>query len=115
MSRQRIHTVRFDVKVAVDEPIPEARHVLETATELGWNDARFTQHREDVSVVAGPPQTLARNHVMPDIQAGFDDDLQFALRGVLLSRGSEEFLTRERLQPAQEPELVANLRDARRQ
>ena len=91
----------FNVKVAVDETIAEARHIFQAPAQAGLDDPRFVEDREHLAIVAGPAKSLPRDDVMADVQTRFDHDLQFPLGRVLLDCGAEELLPRQGFQSGQ--------------
>jgi len=98
----------------VNEAVAEAGHLLEPAPERRVDNAGFTQHGEDIAVVARPAQALARDHVMANVKAGFDGNLQFALGGMLLERRRKKLLASHVLEPRQVAQLLADFRYPRR-
>jgi hypothetical protein len=52
--------------------------------------------------------------VVTDVETRLDRHLDLALGGMLLGRGSEELLASHAIEPGEVPQLLANLRHARR-
>lgn len=89
MASDLVYTARLDVEVGMDKPVPETGHILQTTTQISINDPGLAQNDEHVAVIAGPSTSLARYHVVPDVETRLDDDGELPLSGATAPGSSQ--------------------------
>ena len=67
--------------VSVHQEVAEARHLQEPWKQVFLDQPLLSQHSERIAVVLRGPIASLRDEVVPDIQAGFNGEVQKPLRG----------------------------------